>query len=181
MHDNADGYAVERTVQYLYDCARRAVRRSQEQKHRSELLEPAANKVIVAAGGKGGGKNNKATPYAGAINVCIGFYKTGTCAYGDRCRFSHVDPTAPPNDTDGRGAQPKAAPDAPDKTPKTPSLCKWLQRKGACRFGPKCYFRHHSEPPSRGDKVAITNGDNRRPPNCCSTVERTNRLGLRPW
>ncbi|GAX84680.1 hypothetical protein CEUSTIGMA_g12101.t1 [Chlamydomonas eustigma] len=65
--------------------------------------------------------------------TCAFFKRTGTCAYGDRCKFLHpVD--CPPPHLNSRGYP--LRPQEPD--------CPHYLKKGWCAFGATCKF-HHSE------------------------------------
>jgi hypothetical protein len=67
----------------------------------SKLAEPAAAAEpeadgVAAGSGSGGGDKD------GGPTECAFFMRTGTCAYGDRCRFAHP-PDRPPPELNTRG------------------------------------------------------------------------------
>eukprot|EP00928_Gymnodinium_smaydae_P034124 TRINITY_DN24262_c0_g1_i2.p1 TRINITY_DN24262_c0_g1~~TRINITY_DN24262_c0_g1_i2.p1 ORF type:complete len:772 (-),score=97.50 TRINITY_DN24262_c0_g1_i2:135-2450(-) len=66
--------------------------------------------------GKGSGKG------ASTSKLPCRFYRSGSCAYGENCRFSHDADTSYP-----AGLSP---------------LCRNHYSPGGCRFGTRCHFRH---------------------------------------
>ncbi|EFJ50950.1 hypothetical protein VOLCADRAFT_103744 [Volvox carteri f. nagariensis] len=69
--------------------------------------------------------------------LCTFFIRTGTCAYGDRCKFKHPLDRPPPQ-LNTRGYPIRA--DEPD--------CAHYLKKGWCAFGPTCKFNHPEMQPS---------------------------------
>ncbi|KAL6753644.1 transcription factor, partial [Haematococcus lacustris] len=68
------------------------------------------------------------------VQTCTFFVRTGTCAYGDRCKFLH--PTdCPPPQLNSAGY--------PIRT--TDPICAHYLKKGWCAFGITCKF-HVSHP-----------------------------------
>ena len=81
---------------------------------------------------------------------CRYFLRTGRCAFGSKCRFSHCEkPLAAAEATDGgRESQAQAAESvvcSDQPVPRLDSdrrkLC-WFFRRGRCHFGEKCRHRH---------------------------------------
>ncbi|KAG2453551.1 hypothetical protein HYH02_001770 [Chlamydomonas schloesseri] len=67
----------------------------------------------------------------GQKQLCTFFLRTGTCAYGDRCKFSHPADRPPPQ-LNSRGYPVRA--EEPD--------CAHYLKKGWCAFGPTCKYNH---------------------------------------
>lgn len=94
-----------------------------QQQHQQQMAAVMAleDEIREAAGG------------AGARPTCAFFKRTGTCAYGDRCKFLHpVD--CPPPSLNQRGYPMR---------PEEPN-CPHYIKKGWCAFGATCKF-HHAE------------------------------------
>jgi hypothetical protein len=60
----------------------------------------------------------------GTSGACRHWQKTGSCSYGDRCRFSHS--------TNGGGGGGGGG----------GRICSYFKQNGTCRFGDKCRFSH---------------------------------------
>ncbi|GFR43901.1 hypothetical protein Agub_g5034 [Astrephomene gubernaculifera] len=73
----------------------------------------------------------------GEKQLCTFFLRTGTCAYGDRCKFKHPLDRPPPQ-LNSRGYPVRA--EEPD--------CAHYLKKGWCAFGPTCKFNHPEIQPS---------------------------------
>lgn len=93
-------------------------------------------------------------------NVCRKFRASGSCRFGDRCRYEHVDGSGPsdgsPSDvcfmfTDSGSCKwgdscrfRHGDDDTRDLSPPDPSqrACSQLMRGGDCRYGDECKFSH---------------------------------------
>lgn len=85
-----------------------------------------------AAGGFGrgwGGANNFAPRRGGGGGICFNFRDTGSCNFGEQCRFSHG------GDTEGPSA------------PRAPGICYKFRDNGSCNFGDNCRFSHAAPEP----------------------------------
>ncbi|GLI58581.1 hypothetical protein VaNZ11_000209 [Volvox africanus] len=85
-------------------------------------------------GGKGKGAEQQSP---GEKSICTFYIRTGTCAYGDRCKFKHPLDRPPPQ-LNSRGYPVRA--EEPD--------CAHYLKKGWCAFGPTCKFNHPEMQPS---------------------------------
>uniref|UniRef100_A0A0D3B4M3 C3H1-type domain-containing protein n=1 Tax=Brassica oleracea var. oleracea TaxID=109376 RepID=A0A0D3B4M3_BRAOL len=107
---------------------------------------------------------------------CRFFMNTGTCKYGDDCKYSHPKERmlqSPPNLSHHIVLLP-ARPGQP--------ACGNFKAYGFCKYGPNCKYDHPSSPvstqprsstpPSRSDSTAISNGDKPGSENNSSEVEK---------
>ena len=96
--------------------------------------------MLAKGKGKGGGKSSKkgkdgqpGTPRSVNSGKCTQWYKTGTCSYGENCRFTHDE-----NDkAKGKGTKSPVA--SPRDTSKYP--CKFF-KEGNCTKGDQCKWSH---------------------------------------
>eukprot|EP00887_Chlorella_sp_A99_P005601 scaffold1.g5601.t1 len=84
----------------------------------------------AGAGGSGGGRRARERP------ACAFFLKTGTCAWGDRCKFEHPHDKAPHVEFNSLGLP--LRPGEPN--------CAFYVKHYTCAFGHTCKF-HHPELP----------------------------------
>ena len=165
IYDHAPDNAWERTVQFLYDSARTVLQRQAELQQRNDFLGVPTKKVIVAAAPKAGAANGKRkrpgdkkptqAPFTNAQTVCATFCNDGVCRYGNKCKFAHIDPATLPKSLSGANG----SPDKAEKVEPHMNLCRFLASGQNCTFGTKCWFRHYSNPPSKGDETAIAKGE----------------------
>ncbi|KAH0854720.1 hypothetical protein HID58_057754 [Brassica napus] len=107
---------------------------------------------------------------------CRFYMNTGTCKYGDDCKYSHPKERmlqSPPNLSHHIVLLP-ARPGQP--------ACGNFKAYGFCKYGPNCKYDHPSSPvstqprsstpPSRCDSTAISNGDKPGSENNSSEVEK---------
>lgn len=73
--------------------------------------------------------------------VCQFFLRTGTCAFGNRCKFFHPKDHRPPQ------LNPKGYPVRPDE-----KSCSFYMKHGWCAFGATCKFNHPFPPPDERSK-----------------------------
>uniref|UniRef100_A0A7C9EGP6 C3H1-type domain-containing protein n=1 Tax=Opuntia streptacantha TaxID=393608 RepID=A0A7C9EGP6_OPUST len=66
---------------------------------------------------------------------CIYYLRTGSCGYGDRCRFNH--PRHRPLAMGGRRV---GGGDFPERTGQP--VCQYYMRTGTCKFGSSCKYHH---------------------------------------
>ena len=93
-----------------------------------------------------------------AVHICQFFQRTGTCKFGDSCRFSHdVSPRHAPRsqvcDLFRRTGNCKFGDQcrfSHDQRPAKPEVCRMFQTTGLCKFGARCRFSHAVE-----DKNAV--------------------------
>eukprot|EP00965_Chrysotila_dentata_P154427 5102578-Pleurochrysis_carterae.AAC.2 len=64
------------------------------------------------------------------LEICYSFVNTGSCVYGERCRYAHM------------GAAERNA-----TRPETQPLCFQFQEAGRCQYGDRCRFRHDLRSP----------------------------------
>ncbi|GBG28947.1 RNA-binding protein, putative [Hondaea fermentalgiana] len=89
------------------------------------------------AGGNQGGRNER---QGGGDRVCFSFQKSGSCKFGDSCRFSHgAGAPAGGNSFNNGGGFAKKP-------------CFAFQNNGSCKFGDTCRFAH-------GDDAAPASND----------------------
>ncbi|KAG2498951.1 hypothetical protein HYH03_003141 [Edaphochlamys debaryana] len=81
----------------------------------------------------------------GEKQLCTFFLRTGTCAYGDRCKFRHPLDRPPPV-LNSRGYPVRG--EEPD--------CAHYLKKGWCAFGPTCKFNHPEIQPSILSSYSLT-------------------------
>ncbi|KAF6256047.1 hypothetical protein COO60DRAFT_147248 [Scenedesmus sp. NREL 46B-D3] len=80
---------------------------------------------------------------------CAFFMRTGSCAYGNRCKFSHPD-NRPQVFMNSRGLP--LRPDEPD--------CAFYVRNGWCAFSDTCKFHHPDLPPGQPQNGSTNSGSN---------------------
>ncbi|KAL3509943.1 hypothetical protein ACH5RR_029344 [Cinchona calisaya] len=78
-------------------------------------------------------------PYRPGEPDCIHYLRTGTCAYGSRCRFSH--PPYSGQDFQNSGELPER-----DGQPE----CKYYLKTGTCKYGSTCRYHHPQDRHSLG-------------------------------
>jgi len=87
-----------------------------------------------------------------SVKPCRYFLRTGWCAFGSKCRFSHCQKPLPATEVSdaGRDGQQEAwestactAPPVPQTETDNRKPC-WFFRRGRCHFGEKCRHRHSS-------------------------------------
>ncbi|KAJ0262006.1 Zinc finger CCCH domain-containing protein 26 [Hirschfeldia incana] len=97
---------------------------------------------------------------------CRFFMNTGTCKYGDDCKYSHPNLPHPIVVLPARPGQP---------------ACGTFKAYGFCKYGPNCKYDHppvsthprsSPPPPSRSDSTAISNGDKPAAENHSSKIEK---------
>ncbi|XP_039114005.1 zinc finger CCCH domain-containing protein 6-like isoform X1 [Dioscorea cayenensis subsp. rotundata] len=66
---------------------------------------------------------------------CAYFMRTGTCGYGDRCRYNH-----PRERVLGAGGLRGGLMDYPERVGEP--VCQYFLRTGTCKFGPTCKYHH---------------------------------------
>jgi hypothetical protein len=91
----------------------------------------------LSQGGSNNNNNNNSTP-------CAFFLKTGTCAWGDNCRFAHPYDLAPEPKFNSMGLPVRL--DQPD--------CVFYMRTGRCSFGFTCKYNH----PDSSSPVVVVGG-----------------------
>ncbi|OAY77664.1 Zinc finger CCCH domain-containing protein 6 [Ananas comosus] len=112
--------------------------------------------AAAAAGGGGGGEGARKEPETGLEESmwrlglgadsafperpgepdCLFYLRTGSCGYGERCRYNH------PPDRGGTlaGAGRMGAAQYPERVGQP--LCEYYMKTGTCRFGPMCKYHH---------------------------------------
>ncbi|DBA77326.1 TPA: hypothetical protein ACH3X2_000847 [Trebouxia sp. C0005] len=88
-----------------------------------------------------------AHPVVGKV-PCAFFLKTGTCAYGDKCKFEHPWDKLPIVRFNSMGLPLRQG--QPE--------CAYYLRHGRCGFGPSCKF-HHPEPGTAGAPAATADSE----------------------
>ncbi|KMZ72986.1 Zinc finger CCCH domain-containing protein 32 [Zostera marina] len=74
---------------------------------------------------------------------CSYFIKTGTCGYGDRCRFNH------PHSLAAVTGVTRSVGEFPERIGQP--LCQYFMRTGTCKFGSTCKYHH----PKQGGLVTL--------------------------
>lgn len=107
---------------------------SDEQVQLFQTYQQSAMQVApVSAGGELLGSSVMGRPQLEPVQVCSFYMRTGTCAYGNRCKFYHPHPSdVPPPVLNSRGYPVRY--NEPD--------CVHYRKKGWCAFGMTCKFNH---------------------------------------
>ncbi|XP_078436507.1 zinc finger C-x8-C-x5-C-x3-H type family protein [Wolffia australiana] len=66
---------------------------------------------------------------------CDFYIRTGTCGYGDKCRYNH-----PRTRSVGNAAAPAQTRDYPERVGQT--VCQYFMKTGTCKFSPSCKYHH---------------------------------------
>ncbi|XP_072984337.1 zinc finger CCCH domain-containing protein 6-like isoform X1 [Typha latifolia] len=84
----------------------------------------------------GGGGGDSPFPERPGEQDCAFFLRTGTCGYGERCRYNH------PRDRGGVLilAGRTGATEYPERTGQP--LCEYFMKTGTCKFGSTCKYHH---------------------------------------
>ncbi|XP_010921758.1 zinc finger CCCH domain-containing protein 32 isoform X1 [Elaeis guineensis] len=85
--------------------------------------------------GLGGGGGDSPYPERPGEPDCAYYMRTGSCGYGERCRYNH------PRDRGARsGAGRTAAGEYPERVGQP--VCEYYMRTGTCKFGSTCKYHH---------------------------------------
>nr|XP_043609327.1 zinc finger CCCH domain-containing protein 32 [Erigeron canadensis] len=85
-------------------------------------------------GGRGGGEYYPERP---GMADCAYYMRTGTCGYGNKCRYNHPPDRGTSAGGGARIAAVGAYPERPGEPP-----CQYYLRTGTCKFGASCKFHH---------------------------------------
>jgi len=91
--------------------------------------------------GRGRGRGGN-TVTAKSDRVCFNFSETGSCTFGDSCRFVHP--------TDGAGVRSRGVGGRGSRTME----CYHFKTSGQCPYGDQCWFSHESARPQQETKVS---------------------------
>ena len=161
--DRQDEGHPDRSYDFLLRIARRYIERSRTERQRLEIADVYAGKVpttataMAALRQKEEKKNQQLTAAlpAGAVAVpgqCNYFAKTGSCKYGDKCKYAHdkhigsTPPPSPRGRPDGKGKGKGKGKAGRSRTP-SPSgdkkllPCRFFAR-GDCHHGDECHYSH---------------------------------------
>ncbi|GLC43083.1 hypothetical protein PLESTB_000864900 [Pleodorina starrii] len=132
-HHSSSTYSTSPALDLLQGIQLAGPQRQAQQPGHSGL--PPFGSLGLRPGGPfdAGRKGSSAEP--GEKQLCTFFLRTGTCAYGDRCKFSHPA-NRPPPQLNTRGYPVRS--EEPD--------CAHYLKKGWCAFGPTCKFNHPEMP-----------------------------------
>ena len=108
-------------------------------------------------------RGGNAKPGRRTDNSCHAFADTGTCRFGDACRFDHIKPRSlrpPKNGKSGAAAT--------TRTDSSPGQC-YAHMAGRCKYGDKCRFGHTTPQNSGQGKAA----KRQKPTQTCQAFMRT--------
>lgn len=100
-------------------------------------LQESMWRLGLGGGGNRSGGWGSAFPERPGKRDCAYYLRTGTCGYGERCRYNH------PLDrgtTQVAGAARLAAGDYPERYGQP--LCEFYLKTGTCKFGSSCKYHH---------------------------------------
>ena len=141
IFDRAATGTAERSIEFLYRCARQCLARIE-----CETMRTSLTKVSAVAPVRPG--RNTATKMP-----CYAWIR-GECKLGDKCRFEHDPKSAPKSrgaDEKGKGSKGKgkSGKEAQPGGGHVQKCFKYL--KGKCEKGKDCGFTHSKADPSKGD------------------------------
>ena len=88
--------------------------------------------------------------------LCRDFMIRGSCRFGDKCRFAHVEGQVNDNNADAQaGTIPRTRAKGAKNIPKKDIMCPHLLTQGECKYGNKCRFAHVAT-----DKTVYSGGMN---------------------
>jgi hypothetical protein len=115
-----------------------------------QLQDFSAQQFVAVSAGMALGRNEQFLNQTASSEVCMFFMRTGTCAFGSRCRFKH--PMNRPQVQLNTGGYPmrQAVPN-----------CAHYVSKGWCAFGTTCKFNHPEPtsfmpPMTMADQIAVS-------------------------
>ncbi|KAK9086543.1 hypothetical protein Syun_028937 [Stephania yunnanensis] len=111
--------------------------------------ETGLEAVLAVGVGRGRGREGGGGFVSGAAGEanCIYYMKTGTCGYGDRCRYNH------PRDRGSALGAALQGGEYPEREGQP--VCQYFLKTGTCKFGSSCKYHHPKDGGGSANSVQL--------------------------
>ncbi|KAK9084144.1 hypothetical protein Scep_030615 [Stephania cephalantha] len=111
--------------------------------------ETGLEAVLAVGVGRGRGREGGGRFVSGAAGEanCIYYMKTGTCGYGDRCRYNH------PRDRGSALGAALQGGEYPEREGQP--VCQYFLKTGTCKFGSSCKYHHPKDGGGSANSVQL--------------------------